>query len=99
ARFTAPPMFEQDATLLMWLGVSYLGVMVGGRFFAHYFIQILPSLCLIGARGLTEIYRRLRAVNTDFRRGVLAIIAVGFAFTLFRFHGRTVMLAADLARG
>jgi len=97
--FTARSTFDRDATLLMWLAVSYLGVLVGGRFFPHYFIQIIPSLCLIGARGLTGILSSLRAESPVFRRGVIAIIAIGFAFTLVRFHGRTVGLAADFVRG
>jgi hypothetical protein len=99
ASFTAGSTFEQDATLLMWFGVSYLGVMVGGRFFGHYFIQILPSLCLVGARGLTGILGSLRARSSVFRRGVIAIIVIGFAFTLVRFHGRTVLLASDFVQG
>lgn len=97
--FTARSTLDRDATLLMWLAVSYLGVMVGGRFFPHYFIQIIPSLCLIGARGLTGILSSLRTESPAFRRGVIAIIAIGFAFTLVRFHGRTVGLAADFVRG
>src|SRR5437867_211084 len=99
ASVTARSTFEQDATLLMWFAVSYLGVMVGGRFFAHYFIQILPSLCLVGARGLTGILDSVRARGAAFRRGAIAIITIGFAFTLVRFHGRTLLLASDFARG
>ncbi|MEK6320899.1 MAG: glycosyltransferase family 39 protein [Acidobacteriota bacterium] len=91
--------FQQDATLLIWFAVSYAGVMVGGRFFAHYFIQILPSLSLIGARGLTAILTSLGTRSPAFRRGVIAIIAIGFAFTMVRFHGRGVLLAVDFVRG
>jgi 4-amino-4-deoxy-L-arabinose transferase-like glycosyltransferase len=99
ASFTEGTSFEHDATLLMWFGVSYLGVTVGGRFFAHYFIQILPSLCLVGARGLTGIFASLRAGSLPFRRAGITIIAIGFAFTLVRFHGRSMRLAADFLRG
>lgn len=99
AGFTAQAFFERDAALLIWFAVSYVGVMVGGRFFAHYFIQILPGLCLIGARGLTGIQASLGTRNAIVRRGVIAIIAIGFAFTLVRFHGRTVLLASDFLRG
>ena len=99
ASLTAAATFEQDATVLMWFAVSYLGVMVGGRFFAHYFIQILPSLCLVGARGVTGILDSIRAGSSSLRRGVIAIITIGFVFTLVRFHGRTVLLASDFVRG
>ena len=99
ASFTARLTFEQDAMLLMWFAVSYAGVVVGGRFFAHYFIQIFPSLCLIGARGLTGILASLQTRRPALRRGVIAIIAIGFAVTLVRFHRRTVLLATDFVRG
>lgn len=88
----------RDLVLLIWLAVSYAGLMIGGRFFGHYFIQILPALCLIGARGLTSILASLRPRSAA-RRVVIALIAVGFLFTLIRFHGRGALLAADLIRG
>ena len=91
--------FRQDAILLMWFVVSYAGVMLGGRFFAHYFIQIFPSLCLIGARGLTGILASLQTRRLALRRGVITIVAIGFAFTLVRFHRRTFLLASDFVRG
>lgn len=99
AAVAEPSNFQQDAILLMWFVASYAGVMVGGRFFAHYFIQIVPSLCLIGARGLTGILASFQTRRPHLRRGAIAIIAIGFAFTLVRFHGRTVLLAADFVRG
>ena len=99
ATFVQRPTFQADATLLMWFAVSYAGVVVGGRFFAHYFIQILPGLCLIGARGLTRINSSLRTRSPGVRRIALAIIIIGFAFTIVRFHGRSVLLMADFVRG
>ena len=91
--------FQSDVTLLMWLVVSYVGVMTGGRFFGHYFIQILPALCLIGARGLGAMLAKLRTRSTAFRRLAIAAIAIGFAFTMVRFHTRGILLAADFMRG
>ncbi len=88
-----------DETLLLWLAVSYGGVILGGRLYSHYFFQVLPALCLIGARGLLEIRATLRSRDASIRRGITAIIALGFVFTLVRFHGRTVVLAADMFRG
>jgi hypothetical protein len=91
--------FGADAILLLWLAVSYVGVILGGRLYSHYFFQILPSLCLIGGRGLTAISSALKGSDAAFRRGIAAVIVLGFAFTLVRFHGRTAILAADLVRG
>ena len=95
----APAVFLADAALLLWLVVSYAGVILGGRLYAHYFFQILPSLCLIAARGLTEISSTLKNCDAAFRRGITAVIVLGFVFTMIRFHGRTAILAADLFRG
>jgi hypothetical protein len=87
-----------DSTLLIWLAVSYAGVLLGGRLYSHYFFQILPCLCLICARSLTEIRSRLKVRDPGFRTGVIIILILGFLFTLVRFHGRTALLAADLVR-
>ena len=96
---TSAAWLPRDSVLLLWLAVSYAGVVLGGRLYSHYFFQILPALCLIGARGLTEIRSRLRRRDAGFRNGVTAILVLGFLFTLVRFHGRTVILAADMVRG
>jgi len=92
-------VFFSDATLLLWLIVSYAGVILGGRLYSHYFFQILPALCLIGSRGLMSISSSLKKRDSALRQTVTVIIIVGFAFTLIRFHGRTAILAADLIRG
>lgn len=100
--------FKADVILLAWLCASYAGLAIGGRFFGHYFFQILPSLCLIGARGfigiVSELKLRDKATNHapqkwDLRRALAALLVVGFVITLVRFHSRTVMLAADRIRG
>ncbi len=97
-------LFQADVMLLVWFAASYAGLAVGGRFFGHYFFQILPALCLIGARGLTGIASALERYKVDGRslfkrRAVVALIVTGFVFTMVRFHGRTAMLAVDWARG
>jgi len=91
--------FRADVLLLMWFAMSSAGVMLGGRFYAHYFLQTLPSLCLIGARGVTGILTSLKAQSESFRRVIIAVLVIGFTFTLVRFHGRGVLLAIDWARG
>jgi len=88
-----------DAALLLWLIVSYAGVVLGGRLYSHYFFQILPALCLIGARGLTGIISGLKKRDPALRQAIAMILVLGFAFTLIRFHGRTAILAADLVQG
>jgi 4-amino-4-deoxy-L-arabinose transferase-like glycosyltransferase len=40
--------------LTTWLLVSFLAVGMGGRFYPHYFIQVLPPLAIMSARQLTN---------------------------------------------
>jgi hypothetical protein len=91
--------YLSDAVLLIWLIVSYAGVILGGRLYSHYFFQILPALCLIGARGITGIRSSLGKQDAALRQALTTIILLGFVFTIIRFHGRTAILAVDLFRG
>lgn len=91
--------FRGDVVLLLWFTSSFAGVMVGGRFYGHYFLQIVPSLAVIGARGIVGINSSLKARGPALRRSALALLAIGFAFTLVRFHTRSALLAVDWVRG
>ena len=90
--------FRADLILLIWFAASYAGLAVGGRFFGHYFFQIMPALCLIGARGVLGMAFELRKRKSA-RLLVLSLLAAGFCFTVVRFHSRTPVLAADWLRG
>jgi 4-amino-4-deoxy-L-arabinose transferase-like glycosyltransferase len=90
--------FHSDLILLIWFAASYAGLALGGRFFGHYFFQIMPALCLIGARGLRGITFELQKRRTA-RLLLLPLLAAGFGFTIVRFHSRTPVLAADWLRG
>ena len=90
---------RSDVTLLLWLAISYAGLAVGGRFYSNYFFQILPSLCLLGARGLIGIISALKSKPAWLRRAATILIAIGFVVTAVRFHTRTAVLAADWIRG
>jgi hypothetical protein len=91
--------FGSDMTLLIWFVTSYVGLTVGGRFYSHYFFQIVPSLCLIGARGLIGITAAISAWRQGLRRTAIALLIIGFLITVVRFHSRTVSLASDWVRG
>jgi hypothetical protein len=92
-------VFESNALVLLWLGVSFIGLAIGGRFYSNYFFQILPALCLAGAQGLIGIISAARSARASVRRAILAILFVGFMVTLVRFHTRTVTLAIGWMRG
>jgi len=40
--------------LLTWLGSSFIAVGAGGRFYPHYFIQVLPPIAILAARQLNQ---------------------------------------------
>jgi hypothetical protein len=91
--------FRSDLTILAWFIFSYAGVALGGRFYYHYFFQALPALCLIGARGIMGIIAAAGSRKPMERWSLISVLVLGFLFTLVRFHGRTVMLAADWVSG
>jgi hypothetical protein len=102
ASLVSQGLFRADAMLLLWFLTSYAAMSVGGRFFGHYFFQILPGLCLIAGRGLAGIFRALAAQKQPrrlLRYAVIILLASGFLLTLVRFHTRTAILAWDWARG
>lgn len=41
-----------DRLILVWLLASFAGVALTGRFYAHYFVQLLPALALVAAVGV-----------------------------------------------
>jgi 4-amino-4-deoxy-L-arabinose transferase-like glycosyltransferase len=43
--------------LVSWLLASFVAVGMGGRFYPHYFIQVLPPLAIMAARQLSHWYK------------------------------------------
>jgi hypothetical protein len=96
----AQRFFRADAMLLLWFVTSYAAMSVGGRFFGHYFFQILPGLCLIAGRGIAEIFVGITSQkNRLLRYTIFTLLIAGFLLTLVRFHARTAILAWDWGRG
>jgi 4-amino-4-deoxy-L-arabinose transferase-like glycosyltransferase len=56
----------------LWVGAAVLGVLGGGNFHAHYYIQLVPPLSLLAAVGLGRIWE-------SGRRRVVALAVVGAA--------------------
>ncbi|HSR90186.1 MAG TPA: glycosyltransferase family 39 protein [Gemmatimonadales bacterium] len=72
--FSSPDLWngrkaERDALIVLALA-SMLGVSASGRFFSHYFIQLLPALVLLAAPALAELWRVNRASARSWLRGV-----------------------------
>ncbi|HJZ96371.1 MAG TPA: hypothetical protein VKE70_07675 [Candidatus Solibacter sp.] len=70
---------------ILWLAISFAGVVAGMRFFPRYFFQLLPVVVLLAARGYTQIAPRWRWA------GVLLLIPlVRFAPTyIYALHPET----------
>jgi hypothetical protein len=51
-----------DIDLWIWLGTGLVAFSVGFRFFGHYWLQVLPPLCLLAGLGAASCGRGLRRV-------------------------------------
>ncbi len=72
---------------VLWLGAAVMGVMIGRRFYANYYIQLFPPLSLLVAVGLHEMLRK------RFERPVkraLGVALVCFLLPFLWFHSRTI---------
>jgi MFS family permease len=68
-----------DTDLWLWLLSAALSVAVGFRFFGHYYLQLLPPLCLLSAGVLVHRPRVLLRATL----ALAAVIAVGFSLLGF----------------
>jgi hypothetical protein len=64
---------QQKVLGLAWLLTSLAGTAMGGHWLRHYFIQIVPPLCVLAGVGLSAI---LRNDATEFRVAVGSATAV-----------------------
>lgn len=62
---------REDAELWLWLAAAVIAVSSGLRFFGHYYLQLLPPLCLLATRSLLRLSRRAAVVA--------AVVVVGSA--------------------
>jgi hypothetical protein len=63
---------RRDLDLWLWVATGLIAVAVGFRFFAHYWFQVLPPLCLLAAPVAASAKVNARRVMV----GVLAVTAV-----------------------
>jgi hypothetical protein len=59
---------RSDTDLWIWLVTGLLAFVAGFRFFGHYWLQVLPPLCLLAAAGVAKVPAP--------RRRVLIVVAV-----------------------
>jgi hypothetical protein len=63
-----------------WPIFSFLGIALGGRYYGHYFIQIIPSLAVLGGIGLAGLFHELRARGKKLLRQPVSILLAGILF-------------------
>ena len=61
----------------LWLGAAVLGVLGGGNFHFHYYLQLVPPLSILAGAGVSRIVTRRD------RRAVLVLGAVAVATVVF----------------
>lgn len=83
----------------LWGAVSFISVLVSGRFFGHYFITVLPALALLAASSAARLREDLRDPRRRNAQMVMAVLAVLFIVGLVRSHHRTVILAYETITG
>jgi 4-amino-4-deoxy-L-arabinose transferase-like glycosyltransferase len=77
-----------------WLLSAFVGVAVGRRYYANYFIQIMPPLSLLGAIGLVQVWRMRHQAGT---RLVRTVCCAAFLVSFSWFHARTLVSWCSLA--
>ncbi len=77
---------EAWALLAIWPVFSFLGVALGGRFFPHYYIQMIPTLSILAGMGLMVLSREIGAIGLSFfKRPVGVVVAGVFTWSLIFF--------------
>jgi 4-amino-4-deoxy-L-arabinose transferase-like glycosyltransferase len=71
-----------DVDLWLWVGSAALSVMVGLRFFGHYYLQLIPPLCLLTAGALSRGSRRIAVATVAFA----AVMAIAFSAAGYFMH-------------
>ncbi len=76
--------------LLLWLLVSSAAVMVGGRFFGHYFHQMTAPLVVFAAPGMAALWEKRRKLVV----ALIAVPALGF-LVLGAMHDRLMAAVGE----
>ncbi|MCH9651639.1 MAG: glycosyltransferase family 39 protein [Deltaproteobacteria bacterium] len=78
--------------LFLWLLFSYFGASYSGRNFGHYFIQILPPLCLLSAWFVVDLWQKAREFAPSrlgtwiFREALVWVLILGLGSSVYRYR-------------
>ena len=71
--------WKKQPWIFAWFFLSWIPVCTGGRFYDHYFLQLLPPLCILAGLSAATLWPR-------FKKGMVAGVAVpALLFSLPRF--------------
>lgn len=65
-----------------WIAGALAGVAAGGRFFLHYYLQLLPPLCLLAARGFSRMAASGSSRRTFFITTALVLLAASGSWVI-----------------
>ncbi|HAA32328.1 MAG TPA: hypothetical protein DCE56_37300 [Cyanobacteria bacterium UBA8553] len=63
-------------SLIIWFAMALLGVFAPKSFYVHYFLQLLPSLCLLSSYLIIKTIWSAREIRTTRKLLILALILV-----------------------
>ncbi|MEW6130038.1 MAG: glycosyltransferase family 39 protein [Acidobacteriota bacterium] len=89
-----------EGVIGLWALASWSGAFTGGRFFGHYFIQMLPALAILAAGSGEWLIEQVKNPGRK-RRALLAtgLLLFFFIIGLVRMHNRTAILAYETLTG
>jgi len=76
----------------VWIVLSFIPVCLGTRFVPRYFLQLLPPMAVVAARGITVALHQ-------FRKTAVVVLASLLLVPLIRFGPRYISLTIDDIRG
>lgn len=76
---------------LLWFVLSLIPVCTGGRFYPHYFIHLLPSLCGLAAIGFLKSRVPSPGSRVIIRLAVLLVVLPALVFWVLRLDHRTYL--------
>lgn len=71
---------------VIWLVLSFIPVCVGGRFYPHYFLQILPALSVLGGVGLQTVRLKKAHLILGLFLPILVFWTLRFDYPFFLKH-------------
>jgi hypothetical protein len=94
SRRERPANSRAYAFLVYWLVAACIGVAIGKRYYANYFVQVMPPLSILGGIGLVYLWRIRRRPEI---RLLYKTCCAAFLISLLWFHSRTICNWAYIA--